>query len=138
MTRQRIVRYVSERYFEPREESTSTFLFRPTVLVRQVDRVECVSEEEAIDAFFAFLEAVGPNVVLVGVDEDTVGVLFFCFLFELLLGGCARPKVESKGQGKVVEACCGLHLVEAGPQTHKHETQVGKLYEFLRKLTVIF
>ena len=63
---------------------------------------------------------------------------FFCFLFELLLGGCARPKVESKGQGKVVEACCGLHLVEAGPQTHKHETQVGKLYDFLRKLTVIF
>ena len=81
MTRQRlgIARYVSERYFEAREESTSTFLFRPTVLVRQVDRVECVSEEEAIDAFFAFLEAVGPNVVLVGVDEDTVSVLFFAF-----------------------------------------------------------
>ena len=52
-----------------------------TVLTVLVDRVECVSEEDAIEAFFAFLEAVGPNVVLVGVDEDTVGVLFFCFFF---------------------------------------------------------
>ena len=58
-----------------REGSTSTFLFRPTVLVRQVDRVECVSEEAAISAFFVFLKSVGPNVVLVGMDEDTVGVL---------------------------------------------------------------
>ena len=58
-----------------REESTSTFLFRPTVLVAQVDRVECISEEAALDAFFSFLKSVGPNVVLVGMDEDTVGVL---------------------------------------------------------------
>ena len=58
-----------------REGSTSTFLFRPTVLVKQVDRVECVSEEEAFSAFFHFLKSVGPNVVLVGLDEDTVGLL---------------------------------------------------------------
>ena len=58
-----------------REGSTSTFLFRPTVLVKQVERVECVSEEEAISAFFHFLKSVGPNVVLVGLDEDTVGLL---------------------------------------------------------------
>ena len=58
-----------------REGSTSTFLFRPTVLVEQVDRVECVPEEAAISAFFVFLKSVGPNVVLVGLDEDTVGVL---------------------------------------------------------------
>ena len=45
------------------------------VLVEQVDRVECVSEEEAISAFFHFLKSVGPNVVLVGLDEDTVGLL---------------------------------------------------------------
>ena len=37
--------------------------------------MECVSEEAAISAFFAFLKFVGPNVVLVGLDEDTVGVL---------------------------------------------------------------
>ena len=61
--------------FAGREESTSKFLFRPTVLVAEVERVECISEEAAIDAFFAFLKSVGPIVVLVGMDEDTVGVL---------------------------------------------------------------
>ena len=45
------------------------------MLVAEVDRVECISEEAALDAFFAFLKSVGPNVVLVGMDEDTVGVL---------------------------------------------------------------
>ena len=45
------------------------------VLVAPVERVECISEEAALDAFFAFLKSVGPNVVLVGMDEDTVGVL---------------------------------------------------------------
>ena len=40
-----------------------------------MDRVECVSEEEVISAFFHFLKSVGPNVVLVGLDEDTVGLL---------------------------------------------------------------
>ena len=37
--------------------------------------MECVSEEAAISAFFHFLKSVGPNVVLVGLDEDTVGLL---------------------------------------------------------------
>ena len=58
-----------------REEGTSTFLFRSPVLVKQVERVECVSEEVAISAFVAFLKSFGPGVVLVGMDEDTVGVL---------------------------------------------------------------
>ena len=40
-----------------------------------MERVECVSEETAIAAFFAFLKSVGPNVLLVGMDEDTVGML---------------------------------------------------------------
>ena len=62
------------KHFLTREGGSSTFLFRPTVLVKQVARVECVSEEVAINAFFAFLKDVGPNVVLVGVDEDTVGL----------------------------------------------------------------
>ena len=53
----------------------SSFLFRPTVLVKQVERGECLTEEAAIDAFFHFLKTVGPNVVLVGIDEETVGVL---------------------------------------------------------------
>ena len=87
-----------------REESTSTFLFRPTVLVEQVEsrgfflswllifnhlyyktlifhslilvqveRVECVSEKEALSSFFDFLKSVGPNVILCGMDEETVG-----------------------------------------------------------------
>ena len=41
----------------------------------RVEPVKCVSEEEALLAFFAFLETVGPRVVLVGLDEETVGVL---------------------------------------------------------------
>ena len=107
MTRQRIVRCVSERYFEPREESTSTFLFRPTVLVRQVDRVECVSEEEAIEAFFAFLEAVGPNVVLVGVDEDTVGVLFFAFCLNYIQVGVLVQKLKARDKAKLWRLVAG-------------------------------
>ena len=58
-----------------REESTSTFLFRSPVLVKHVKRVECVPENAAIAAFFQFLKTIGPNVVLVGLDEDTVGIL---------------------------------------------------------------
>ena len=37
--------------------------------------MKCVSEEEALLAFLAFLETVGPCVVLVGLDEETLGVL---------------------------------------------------------------
>ena len=56
-----------------REEAT--FLFRPPVLVEQVERVECVREEEALVAFLDKLEGLGKGVVLVGVDEDTVCLL---------------------------------------------------------------
>ena len=40
-----------------------------------MERVECVPENAAIAAFFQFLKTIGPNVVLVGLDEDTVGIL---------------------------------------------------------------
>ena len=43
--------------------------------MKPIDSVKCVSEEEALLAFFAFLDTVGPCVVLVGLDEETVGVL---------------------------------------------------------------
>ena len=36
---------------------------------------KCIQEEEALELFFKFLELAGPNVVLVGLDEDTIGVL---------------------------------------------------------------
>ena len=62
-------------HYSSRDENTSTFLFRPTALVKQIDPVNCVSEEEALLAFLTFLETVGPPVVLVGLDEETVGVL---------------------------------------------------------------
>ena len=50
-------------------------MFRPSVLVRRIERVECVGEEKALLAFLDFLESVAPRVVLVGLDEGTVGVL---------------------------------------------------------------
>ena len=37
--------------------------------------MRCVSEDKALEAFMAFLETVGPRIVLVGLDEDTLGVL---------------------------------------------------------------
>ena len=40
-----------------------------------MERVECKTEKAAIEDFFNFLKTVGPDVVLVGLDEDTVGVL---------------------------------------------------------------
>ena len=56
-------------------EEASSFLFRPPVLVEQVERVACVREEEALVAFLDMLEGLGRDVVLVGVDEGTVGLL---------------------------------------------------------------
>ena len=74
-------------------EDQSTFLFRPPVLVKMTERVECVTESEAMEHFLAFLEATGGNIILVSllsssthatasppnpqvcVDEDTTGVL---------------------------------------------------------------
>ena len=53
----------------------NTFLFRPPVLVIQVERVECVTEEKALIEFMDFLKNVQPPIVLVGLDEETVGVL---------------------------------------------------------------
>ena len=61
-----------------REDGTSTFLFRPSVLVKEVERVECILESDALSNFFTFLKSAGPNnIVLVGLDEDTVGWCFF-------------------------------------------------------------
>ena len=46
-------------------EDKDTFLFRPTVLVEEVPRVACVTEEEALFSFLKFLEDLGPNIILV-------------------------------------------------------------------------
>jgi len=56
-------------------EGHGTFLFRPPVLIEEVQRVVCLPENEALQAFLDFLQANGPNIVLVGLDEDTLGVL---------------------------------------------------------------
>ena len=53
----------------------NTFLFRPTVLVERVDRVECHGEKDALKDFVAFLKPFGPKILLVGFDEDTMAVL---------------------------------------------------------------
>ena len=50
-------------------------MFRPTVLVERVDRVECNREEEALNDFTAFLKSFGSKILLVGFDEDTMAVL---------------------------------------------------------------
>ena len=53
----------------------NTFIFREQALVSETERLECVQEKKALDLFFKYLELAGPNVVLVGVDENTIGVL---------------------------------------------------------------
>ena len=50
-------------------------MFRPTVLVEKVERVECQREMEALKAFVAFLKPLGPKILLVGFDENTMAVL---------------------------------------------------------------
>ena len=50
-------------------------MFRPTVLVERVERVECQREKESLKAFLAFLKQFGPKILLVGFDEDTMAVL---------------------------------------------------------------
>ena len=65
---------ILKRYFS-REENPSRLLFQPAALSKQIEPVRCVSEEKALEAFMAFLETVGPRIVLVGLDEDTLGVL---------------------------------------------------------------
>ena len=46
-------------------EDKNTVLFRPTVLVKEVPRVTCVPEKEALCSFLKFLENLGPNIILV-------------------------------------------------------------------------
>ena len=65
---------ILKRYFS-REENQSRLLFQPAALSKQIEPVRCVSEEKALEAFMAFLETVGPRIVLVGLDEETLGVL---------------------------------------------------------------
>ena len=50
-------------------------MFRPTVLVERVDRVECIKEEDALRHFVRFLKNIGGNILIVGLDEETMGVL---------------------------------------------------------------
>ena len=47
------------------QEDKNTFLFRPTVLVEEVQRVVCVPEKEALRSFLNFLDGLGPNIILV-------------------------------------------------------------------------
>ena len=46
-------------------EGSDTFLFRPPILVEEVQRVVCVPESEALRIFLDFLEIIGPNIILV-------------------------------------------------------------------------
>ena len=46
-------------------EGSDTFLFRPPVLVEEVQRVVCVPERAALCTFLDFLEMIGPNIILV-------------------------------------------------------------------------
>ena len=46
-------------------EGRDTFLFRPPILVEEVQRVVCVPENEALRTFLDFLEMIGPNIILV-------------------------------------------------------------------------
>ena len=47
------------------KDEQGTFLFRPSVLVEDVQRVECLPEIEALAAFLDFLKDNGPNIILV-------------------------------------------------------------------------
>ena len=46
-------------------EGRDTFLFRPPILVKEVQRVLCVPESSALCTFLDFLELIGPNIILV-------------------------------------------------------------------------
>ena len=75
----RILKKVFKINYTSRKESTSTFLFRPAASVEETEAVECVSEERALLAFLVFLENVGPGAILVGLNEETMGVLLRMF-----------------------------------------------------------
>ena len=63
--------------------------------VSEARRLECVEEEKALELFFNYLELAGPNVVLVGVDEDAVGVLL--------------QKLEEHNAAKLLELVVGYN-----------------------------
>ena len=46
-------------------EGHGTFIFRPPVLIEEVQRVVCLPENKALKAFLDFLQANGPNIILV-------------------------------------------------------------------------
>ena len=48
-------------------EGSDTFLFRPPILVEEVQRVVCVQESSALRTFLDFLEMIGPNLILVAI-----------------------------------------------------------------------
>ena len=74
-------------------EDQQTFLFRDETLVSEAKRFECVQEKKAMELFFKYLEHVGPNIVLVGVDEDSIGVLL--------------QKLESHNANKFLQSVVG-------------------------------
>ena len=46
-------------------EDQGTFLFRPPVLVEEVQRVVCLPENEALLLFLDFLQANGPIILVI-------------------------------------------------------------------------
>ena len=80
-------------------------MFRPTVLVERVDRVECHREKDALKDFVAFLKPFGPKILLVGFDEDTMAVL--------------RKKLKKIVKGMSILIHVPVDLVEENPQLQK-------------------
>ena len=60
-----------------REEEGSSFLYRRQYeqVIQRTERTVCVSESQALEDCILFLEKLGSDVILVGVDEDTLAVL---------------------------------------------------------------
>ena len=60
-----------------REEDGSSFLYRRQYeqVIKRKERTVCVSESQALEDCILFLEKLGLDVILVGVDEDTLAVL---------------------------------------------------------------
>ena len=82
--------------------------------------MECVTEEAAISAFFVFLDSVGPNVVLFGLDEDTVGVLVHKL----------KAKDKKKFRSLVAGYTWWKRILKHTNSKHKYETQsnLGYMY----------
>ena len=99
-------------------EDQSKFTFREKVLVSETKSLECVQEGKAIELFFKYLELAGPNVVLVGVDENTIGVLL--------------QKLESHNAAKFLQLVVGYtwwrRIVAGGAYDMEREWRLDDLF----------